>query len=164
MPASGPATWSWFLAQWAAGPDALGDLLPPPNLAADGAATASSTIAGSRAANAIDGDPATDWNSGTGPPAWIEVDLGRARSIGLMRLRATQFPEGRTDHRLLGRGPGTSNRWVELVRFREATQDGQSLEWQPDEPLTGIRRLRVEMVESPSWVAWRGIEVYAPSR
>ncbi len=161
LPAGGPDTWTWFVGQWAAGPKALEELLPPPNLAVGGATRASSTAAGSRPANAVDGDPATDWNAGAGPPAWLQVDLGRSRSIGLVRLRVTQFPEGRTDHRLLGRGPGTADRWEELARFRGVTRDGQALEWRPSSPREGIRLLRVETTASPSWVAWREIEVSA---
>jgi len=161
LPASGPDTWTWFVARWATAPALLSELLPAPNLAAGGSARASSTLAGSRALNAFDGDPATDWNAGAGPPAWIQVDLGRTRTVGLVRLRVTQFPEGETDHRLLARGPGTGDRWVELTRFRGVTRDGQALEWRAESPRAGIRLIRVETVRSPSWVAWREIDVYA---
>lgn len=161
LPAAGPDTWTWFIGQWATAPVSLQDLLPPPNLAAGGTARASATVAGSGASHAFDGDPGTDWNAGTGPPAWIEVDLGRSRSVGLVRLRVLQSPDGATDHRLLGRGSGTGDRWVELARFRGTTRDGQALEWRPDAPRKGIRLLRVATSGSPSWVAWREIEVYA---
>ena len=161
LPAAGPDTWTWFVSRWATGPASLVELLPPPNLAARGSARASSTIGGSRAANAFDGDPGTDWNAGTGPPAWIQVDLGGSRTVGFVRLRVTQSPEGRTDHRLLGRGPGTGDRWVELARFTAVTRDGEALEWRPGTPRKGIRLLRVETTRSPSWVAWREVEVHA---
>jgi hypothetical protein len=67
-----------------------------------------------------------------------------------MGLRVTQSPEGRTDHRLLGRGPGTGDRWVELARFTAVTRDGEALEWRPGTPRKGIRLLRVETTRSPS--------------
>jgi hypothetical protein len=38
----------------------------------------------------------------------------------------------------------------------------QSLQFEPEEPLQDVRYLRVTTTLSPSWVAWREIEVIAP--
>ena len=162
LPAAGADTWTWFVGRYAIDPASLGELLPPPNLATGTAARASAVLAGEDPGRAVDGDPGTGWNAGIGPPAWIEIDLGRSQTIGLVRLRVQQYPAGRTDHRLLGRGPGTSGAWVQLARFRGVTEAPQSIEWRPDAPREGIRYLRVETVTSPSWVAWSEIEVYGP--
>ncbi len=162
LPAVGAETWTWFISRYSTDPSSLGELLPPPNLATGVGARASASLSGEGPGRAVDGDPGTGWNAGTSPPAWIEIDLGRGQTIGLVRLRVQQHPAGRTDHRLLGRGPGTSGEWVELARFREVTEDPQSLEWRPAAPREGIRYLRVQTVASPSWVAWREIEVYPP--
>jgi hypothetical protein len=35
------------------------------------------------------------------------------------------------------------------------------LSFSPSEPWEGIRRIQIETVASPSWVAWREIEVIA---
>ncbi len=48
----------------------------PVNLALDAHVTASASIAGSEPDKAVDGDPDTIWSAGTGPPSWIEIDLG----------------------------------------------------------------------------------------
>lgn len=164
LPADDASTWTGFVGRYLTDPASLADLLPPPNLAAGAEARASSSLPGARPGLAVDGDPATNWSSGTGPPAWIELDLGRGRTVGLVRLRIAQFPEGRTVHRLLGRGPGTGGKWVTLAVLRGRTGDAQVLEWRPDVARTGLRWLRVETTESPSWVAWREIEVLGPGR
>ncbi len=164
LPADDAATWTGFVGRYLADPAGLEALLPPPNLAAGAAARASSSLPGARPGLAVDGDPATNWSAGAGPPAWIELDLGRGRTVGLVRLRIAQFPEGRTVHRLLGRGPGTGGRWMTLAVLRGRTDDAQVLEWRPDAPRTGLRWLRVETTVSPSWVAWREIEVLGPGR
>lgn len=52
------------------------------NFATTGTATASS---GTGAANAVDGDPATVWTSGSGP-AWLQVDLRRPRRVNDVRI------------------------------------------------------------------------------
>jgi hypothetical protein len=164
LPAGDASTWTGFVGRYLTDPGGLAELLPPPNLAAGAATRASSSLAGARPALAVDGDPATTWSAGAGPPAWIELDLVRGRTIGLIRLRIAQFPEGRTVHRLLGRGPGTGGQWVTLAVLRGRTGDAQVLEWRPDAARTGLRWLRVETTESPSWVAWREIEVLGPAR
>jgi hypothetical protein len=167
LPAADASTWTGFVGRYLSDPTGLSgiaDLLPPANLATGAAARASSSLPGAGPQLAVDGDPGTTWNAGAGPPAWIEVDLGRAREIAVVRLRVTQSPEGRTVHRLLARGPGTSGQWVVLEVFRGSTADSQALEWRPATALSGIRELRVETSASPSWVAWREIEILAPAR
>jgi hypothetical protein len=164
LPAADPSTWTGFVGRYLADPTSLTTLLPPPNLASGASARASSSTPDGGAALAVDGDAATSWSAGTGPPAWIEIDLGKSRTIGAVRLRVTQSPEGQTVHRLLGRGPGTAGRWEPLSVFRGRTADAGVLEWKPDIAHKGVRWIRVETTESPSWVAWREIEVLGPDR
>ena len=117
----------------------------------------SAALADAPADHAVDGDPDTLWNAGAGPPAWIEIDLGEARALSLIRLYVGQSPEGATEHRVYGRadagGAGTL-----LGTLAGATSDYQVLElaaagWSP------VRFVRIETVASPSWVAWREIEI-----
>jgi hypothetical protein len=108
----------------------------------------------------VDGDFDTLWNSGGGAPQWIEVDLGRARTVAQIRLTVAQSPSGPTAHLVYGRrGDGSL---VLLHRFMGATQDGTVLAFTPDRPWTGVRAIRIETRASPSWVAWKEIEVLAP--
>jgi hypothetical protein len=73
----------------------------------------------------------------------------------------SQSPSGATVHRLLGRGVGTGGAFVLLHVFEGETTDSMVLRVAPDDPWLGLRSIRVETVESPSWVAWREIEVIA---
>lgn len=111
------------------------------------------------APNAVDGDATTSWGSGQFAPQWIEIDLGAAIAIAAIRLGVDQFPDGDTVHAVLGRPPGGSYR--ELHMFRRRTMTGALLEYVPSVPWDGIRYLRVETRASPSWVAWREVEVFA---
>lgn len=106
---------------------------------------------------AVDGDLGTLWNSGGGPTQWIELDLGAEYTIGQIGLSMSQYPEGRTVHRIYG--AGADHQFAELNAFDGFTKDGDVLTFLPDEPLTAIQFIRVETVTSPSWVAWREIEV-----
>ena len=72
-------------------------------------------------------------------------------------LVPSQYPNGATVHRVLGRGSADSYRL--LHEFSGNTQDGDVLEYSPSVPWTAIRFVKVETTSSPSWVAWREIEV-----
>jgi hypothetical protein len=61
---------------------------------------------------------------------------------------------------VLGKLPDGSYR--ELHVFSGSTKTGDVLEYLPPAPWEGIRYLRIETSASPSWIAWREIEVFAP--
>jgi hypothetical protein len=130
------------------------------NLAFRSPATASAQLPGSPASQAVDGDPDTIWNAGAGPVAWIDIDLGAVVSIGHVRLVTAQNPAGPTEHKLLGAAaPG--GELVLLTTLSGPTSDYQVLEvdasgWPP------VRIVRVLTTASPSWVAWREVEIEAP--
>ena len=113
------------------------------------------------AAYAVDGDAARRWGAGQFAPQWIEIDLGAPFMIAAIRLGVDQFPDGDTAHTVLGKPPGGSYR--ELHLFRGRTTNGELLAYVPPAPWEGIRYLRVETRASPSWVAWRELEVFAPA-
>jgi hypothetical protein len=120
--------------------------------------TASKSYEGSPPELAIDGDPRTAWNAGEYAPQWIEVDLGSPRSIEGISLLTAQSPKGETTHRVLAKAaPGEPYRV--LHTFTGVTTDGQWLSYSPSTPWQGVRFLRVETIESPSWVAWREIRI-----
>lgn len=130
----------------------------PLNLALERSVTASGALADGPAAAAVDGALGTGWNSGDGPVQWIEIDLGEAVAVGEIRLVVGQFPAGRTEHRVYGRAaPGAA--LVLLHTFSGDTSDGDVLSVVLPSGGGAVRMLRVETVTSPSWVAWREIEV-----
>ncbi len=127
------------------------------NLALNGDVTASAHRQDEPPQNAADGNPETVWNAGSSVPQWIQLDLGTAAVVTRIRLIVAQYPNGETLHRVLA---GDSVEQLRLVHeFGGATFDGQALEFVPGEPLTGIRVIRIVTTQSPSWVAWREIEV-----
>ncbi len=134
------------------------------NLAFGKKTQASNSLPSSGADLTIDGNSATLWNSGGPPPQWIEVDLGAPYTVAGIRLTAAMSPSvGETTHRVLGKGPGTSEEYVLLHTFSGPTADQDVLSFTPETPWPGIQYVRVETVESPSWIAWYEIEVIAGS-
>jgi hypothetical protein len=59
-------------------------------------------------------------------------------------------------HRLLVRREGGLQ---QVQRFDGATEDEQTLVWRPSSPIAGVTAVRVETDASPSFVAWREVEV-----
>lgn len=107
---------------------------------------------------AVDGNGSTLWNAGAFAPQWIEVDLGRPRSIEGISLLTAQSPRGRTVHRILGK-LRSSDRYRVLHTFTGVTRDLEWLDYTPPRPWDAVRFLRVETTQSPSWVAWREIRL-----
>jgi F5/8 type C domain len=118
--------------------------------------TVSSAQADAPGSNAVDGTTGTAWISGADPPGWIEVQLAQPSTVREIRLAIAQFPNGQTVHRLLVR---TSAGLQEVRRFEGSTADGDTLTWQPPAPLVGVLAVRVETDSSPSFVAWKELEV-----
>lgn len=127
------------------------------NLALGKPVRTSGVVDGLTGAMAVDGDRGTLWNSGGGPVQWIEIDLGDEYSVGEIELTIAQDPPGSTTHRLLLAGAG--GQFVEAAVFEQDTAEGEALVFTPVSPAASVRFVRVETTASPSWVAWREIEV-----
>jgi hypothetical protein len=104
----------------------------------------------------MDGDLNTQWNSGSSAPQWIQLDLGQEYMVAKIRLNVLQNPAGPTTHHVFG-GP-TPDNLILIGILVDITQDQQWLEFQNS--VGNIRYLKIETTRSPSWVAWREIEVY----
>jgi hypothetical protein len=105
---------------------------------------------------AVDDDLDTNWSSGADAPQWIEVQLGGEQQVTGVRLTVDQYPPGSTRHVVWGRlGDG---RLVQLADVEGETDMFDVLEVTTDEPWT-VAAIRIETLESPSWVAWREIEI-----
>jgi hypothetical protein len=128
------------------------------NLALNASAKASRSLSDQPPGNAIDGSPETQWGAGSGPTQWIEIDLGSPHTIESLRLTTAQYPDGNTIHQLWARG---ANGDLKLIHeFNGYTSDNQILEFKPEAPLTEIQYIRIVTTQSPSWVAWKEIEVF----
>ena len=129
------------------------------NLAFGRPVTASRSLPDSPPAAAVDGSLSTSWNAGAPAPQWIEVDLGSPHTINRIVLTVSQSPSGNTTHRVSGRGTA-SEPYRLLQELHGMTTDQQAVELKPTTSWENVRFLKVETLSSPSWVAWREVEVY----
>ncbi|HSA62523.1 MAG TPA: nucleoside hydrolase [Nitrospiraceae bacterium] len=128
------------------------------NLALRKQAIASASLPDQPPSAAVDGDLDTFWSAGTDAPQWIEVDMGSAYDLERLVMVPSQYPNGPTVHHVWGRG--TSGDYKLLQEFRGSTADGVAMEASAGPAWPAVRYLKIETSDSPSWVAWREIEVY----
>jgi hypothetical protein len=127
------------------------------NLALGKATRASRFIENELPAGVVDGNTNFWWGAGDFAPQWIQIDLGEPYSVGMIRLVVSQSPAGNTTHQIW---MGTTSDQLTLVHtFEGYTTDNQVLEYSPETPLENVRYVRVVTKASPSWVAWKEIEV-----
>jgi hypothetical protein len=131
------------------------------NLASGARVRASSFAKDGPPRRAADGAFGTIWQSGAGPSQWIEFTLSAPSTLRTIRLTVAQYPAGSTTHVVL---VGSSEASLHRVHvFRGPTKDGQTLTWTPGSALRGIRVVRILTTRSPSFVAWREIELIGGS-
>ena len=160
LPESDPYTFTGFIRTYFENRSALGfQLQNNANAALKKPVRVSSLIDGYPGESAVDGDLGTSWSSGREAPQWIEIDLGETYDIREIRLLPSQFPAGVTVHRVRGKGSGAGGNFVDLHIFEGDTEDSKWLIFAPPEPWLGIQVVRIETTASPSWVAWREIEI-----
>jgi hypothetical protein len=160
LPEDTPFTFTNFIRTYFEDRSALGFVSDRSgNLALNKPVRVSRQIEGYEGQWAVDGDPGTSWSSGAAPQQWIEIDLGAAYDIHEISLLPSQYPAGQTVHRVLGKGPGTDGKRILLYTFEGETTDSAALMYAPPQLWQGIQFIRIETVTSPSWVAWREIQI-----
>jgi len=107
----------------------------------------------------VDDNAGTQWGSGDGPVQWIQVDLQGSYQITEIRLLVAQYPVGNTVHRVQVRAL-SSDTYQTVYVFDGATNDNDWLVFTPDVPLENVSRIRIQTIESPSWVSWKEIQVH----
>jgi hypothetical protein len=133
--------------------------VPSDNLAYQKSAQASASLSVEPPAQAVDGKNSTPWGAGSHAPQWIQIDLGQVYHITEIRLMVEQWPAGDTVHVIRGRSPDVFA-LVHLHTFRQKTSGCDWLILTPDPSIAGIQIIRIDTLSSPSWVAWREIQVY----
>ncbi|MDQ7064218.1 MAG: T9SS type A sorting domain-containing protein [candidate division KSB1 bacterium] len=128
------------------------------NLALHKPVTASSSLPDQPAEHAVDGWMNTNWGAGAHPPQWIEIDLESPVNIAILRLAVEQFPAGNTRHRIWGK-TNSGDPYNLLHEFSGFTQSGDILQQTAGPSWSNVRFIKVETVESPSWVSWSEIEI-----
>jgi hypothetical protein len=158
-----PAVWNaqsgGGLLERALAPSIRTDACASPNVALGKPAAASAAGVGTPPSDAVDGIVGTLWNAGGPPSAWIELDLGGAYEVALLRLVIGQTPSGRAVHKIFGKATSGAS-YVELHELDASTTDGQLVEIAPGAPWASVRYLRIETIWGPSWPAWREIQVF----
>jgi hypothetical protein len=111
--------------------------------------------------DAFDGDLFNQWNAGTYcfPVQWIQVDLQQKYDMDEVKLYIEQTPTNQiTEHRVF---------ILDSIIFPLAahifygiTEQGGILDVTFAQPISG-RYVRISTTFSPSWVAWREVQVYA---
>ncbi|NOH03876.1 MAG: discoidin domain-containing protein [Chloroflexi bacterium] len=133
--------------------------IPNDNLAYGKPATASRSLPNEPPANAVDDDTGTQWGAGEGPVQWIQIDLQGTYRITEIRLLVAQYPAGNTTHRVQVRTSG-SDAYQTVHEFSGSTNDNDWLVFSPEISLENVSQIRIQTIVSPSWVAWKEIQVY----
>ena len=161
LPETQPFTWTNFINVYFTDKSALGYKREGAgsNLALGKSVRVSSALPTNAGADAVDGDLGTLWNSGGGPVQWIEIDLGSPQTIRGIRVTVSQYPEGETAHGVQVKGVGGDFQLIHT--FTGDTRDGDVLEYTLPAPMAGVQFVRIQTIQSPSWVSWREVEVIA---
>lgn len=133
--------------------------IPNDNLAYGKPVSASRSLPENPPENAIDDNADTQWIAGEGPVQWIEIDLQRSYRITEIRLLISQYPAGDTTHRVQVRS-SSGAAYQTVHEFQGSTHDNDWLLFKPDMPLENVSQIRIQTILSPSWVAWKEIQVY----
>ena len=119
------------------------------------------TASNAKNATAVtDGNEDVRWNAEAFPPQWVEIDLGADMLVHHVIVIPEQTPDGHTEHKISGTTAAGQTRL--LGELKSNTASGIAVVVAvPDEAGRGIRKVKVETLDTPrSWVAWREIEVY----
>ena len=108
---------------------------------------------------AVDENASTQWGAGADAPQWIEIDLDGNYSIDEIRLLVAQYPAGDTIHQIQLR-VSESTTYETTHEFRAFTEDDEWLVYAPDSGNENISAIRIRTLSSPSWVAWKEIQVF----
>jgi len=133
--------------------------IPNDNLAYGKPVTASRSLPAEPPENAVDDNSGTQWGAGEGPVQWIQVDLQGNYRVTEIRLLVAQYPVGNTTHRVQVRS-SSSGVYQTVYEFNGSTSDSDWLVFKPDLPLEDVSQIRIQTIASPSWVAWKEIQVY----
>jgi hypothetical protein len=133
--------------------------IPNDNLAYGKPVTASRSLPEEPPENAVDDNAGTQWGSGGDAVQWIQIDLQGSYRITEIRLTVAQYPAGDTVHRVQVRS-SDSDAYQTVYEFSGSTNEGDWLIFTPDTAIENVTQIRIQTIASPSWVAWKEIQVY----
>lgn len=103
------------------------------------------------------------WNSGNYAPQWVEVDLQHTYLLSRVRFVVAQLPDGVTGHEIwASRWPMKADisRAFLVGSFNDSTEDREVLDFRLVHP-AAARFVQIRTTQSPSWVAWMDVQVFA---
>ncbi len=130
--------------------------VPTDNIALGQPATASRSLPDEPTSNLTDGSDA-QWGAGSDAPQWVVIDLGEPQAIREVTLQVAQYPAGETTHQVWAQL--SDGRFVLLETLQDSTNDNDLLTITLDQPLSAVQAIRVDSLNSPSWIAWKEISV-----
>ena len=87
------------------------------------------------------------------------MDLQGSYRITEIRLLVGQYPAGNTTHLVQVR-LSTGGEFKTVHEFTGFTNDSDWLVFTPDIPLDNVSHVRIQTTVSPSFVAWKEIQIY----
>ncbi len=133
---------------------------PARNIAFGAQATASNSFEGNRPPYAVDGDADTIWTAGDNPRHFLDITWSQPSTIHMIRLLVSQETKGWTTHWIWGKDIQGKLRLLEEIGGETADMD--VIDFIPETPWENMLMIRIETVKSPSWVAWREVEIIGP--
>ena len=112
---------------------------------------------------AFNGNVNDDWNAGTFPTQWLEVELQQRYDLTSVSLFADQLPDGNTTHEVWVSKSAIQNdlSGATLIHtFSGFTTASSILTYALPSPVSA-QFVQVRTTASPSWVAWREVQVFA---
>jgi len=123
----------------------------------------SASASAGTAGQAFDDNPASSWNAGAfssaGQKQWIRFEFARPVGISQINLTPSQSPVcAVTTHEVWG---GSSEETMSLLaEYTGDTCDGASFTVSQFWRNNDLKVIEVRTIASPSWVAWREIQIY----
>jgi hypothetical protein len=108
----------------------------------------------------VNGNLTDAWNAQQYAPQWVTIDLKNEYPVTRIRLHVDQAPAGNTTHEIWV--AGNDQAYQKVATITGNTQSGQILEHIFAPKRDGVRYVKIQTVNSPSWVAWREIQVLGP--
>jgi hypothetical protein len=98
------------------------------------------------------------WNAMNHAPASVTFTWPNPVTVTQISLVVVQTPDGPTRHQIFGIHPDGTQ--ILIADFNGTTYNGQLLLETLQTPLNNLQSIRIDTIATPSWVAWRNIQIF----
>jgi F5/8 type C domain/PEP-CTERM motif len=112
---------------------------------------------------AFDGSLDSNWNAGNYPTQWLDVELQQPRDVTSFKLNVNQLPDAETIHEVWVSNSaiqGELSGAMLVHAFVGFTADQDILSYTLLSPVSA-QFVQVRTTDSPTWVAWNEVQVFA---